>query len=414
MYQDKRIAVIIAAAGSGTRMDSGVSKQFLMIGDEMVVEKAVRAFSAHPFIDEIVLVVKKEDMDFSRKELIEKRKLPKIKAIVSGGKERQDSILNALKLLSDMSKKQWKTADGVDMLPWPPVDYVLVHDGARPFVSADAISRLVEETIAHEAASLGVPVKDTIKRVGGQWLQETLDRSTLFSIQTPQGFALPLLLSAHQKAKEDGFYGTDDAVLVERLGKKVFLVKGEYRNIKITTKEDLQFLPAMDRIEASPHEAREWRSGTGFDVHRFAPDRPLILGGVRIPFDRGLLGHSDADVLVHAIMDALLGACGLGDIGLHFPDKEEKYKGIESLKLLDHVKGLVRVVGYMIGNIDGTVIGERPKIAPYTKEIRSNLADVLGIDETKINIKGTTTERLGFCGREEGLAAMATVTVYRE
>ena len=380
----------------------------------MVLEKAIRAFSTHPFIDDIILVVKKSEMDFCREEFIEKKRIPKIKAIVSGGAERQDSVRNALSFLSELSKRPGKSGDGKDSPPWPETDYVLVHDGARPFVTPDAISRLVEATVNHQAATLGVPVKDTIKRVGGQWLEETLDRSTLFSIQTPQGFERNLFILAHQKAKEAGFIGTDDAGLVERLGRKVYLVKGDYSNIKITTEEDLRWIPQSGESAKSEAEPMEWRSGTGFDVHGFIEGRPLILGGVRIPFDRGLSGHSDADVLIHAIMDALLGACGLGDIGLHFPDSEEQYRGIDSMKLLDHVNGLLKVSGFRIANIDGTVIGERPKIAPYVKEMKSNLADLLNIEVSRINIKGTTTERLGFCGREEGLAAMATVAVYRE
>lgn len=414
MYQQKRIAVIIAAAGSGSRMGSGVSKQFLKIGDEMVVEKAIDVFSRHPYIDDIVLVVKKEDMEFCRVELIDKKKIPKLKAIVSGGKERQDSVYHALNMIADFPKKEWKTKEGKALPPWPGADYVLVHDGARPMVSADAIRRLVEATIEYKAAALGVPVKDTIKRVGGQWLEETLDRSSLSSIQTPQGFERELLIAAHKKAKEEGFTGTDDAGLVERLGEKVYLVRGEYTNIKITTKEDLELIQRTQLREPAAAEPKEWRTGTGLDVHAFAQNRPLILGGVRIPYEKGLLGHSDADVLVHAIMDALLGACGLGDIGLHFPDTEEQYRGIDSMKLLVHVNGLLQVSGYRISNIDSTVIGEKPKIAPYVKQMKSNLADALNLDETKINIKGTTTEKLGFCGREEGLAAMATVALYRE
>lgn len=415
MYQDKRIAVIIAAAGSGTRMGSGISKQFLKIGEEMVIEKTLRAFSSHPFIDDIYLVVKKEEMDFCRKELLKKKKPPKMRAIVSGGKERQDSISHALSVIVGLQKQGRKNPDGK---PIPTArfatDYVLVHDGARPFVSAAAISRLVEGAVAHEAATLGVPVKDTIKRVGGQWLEETLDRSTLFSIQTPQGFEFKLLLAAHKKAKEDEFHGTDDAVLVERMGKRVYLVKGEYSNIKITTRDDLQMFPEVCKGRDPAPEYKEWRSGTGFDVHAFAPDRELILGGTRIPYSQGLLGHSDADVLTHGVIDALLGACGLGDIGIHFPDTDVQYKDISSLDLLTHVKGFIIAAGYKISNIDVTVIAEKPKVAAYIKEMKSNLADALGIDETQINIKGTTTEQLGFCGREEGIAVSAIATVYQE
>jgi len=414
MYQDKRIAVIIAAAGSGTRMGGGISKQYLKIGGEMIIEKSLRVFGNHPLIDDIYLVVKRDEMEFCRRELIEKKKLPKIRAMISGGKERQDSVFNALKVIAGLKKG----IPGADPKSVTPVrvaaDYVLVHDGARPFVSASAISRLIEGTVSHKAAALGVPVKDTIKRAGGQWLEETLDRSTLFSIQTPQGFEFNLLFEAHKKAREDRFSGTDDAVLVERIGEKVYLVRGEFENIKITTIEDLKMLPVQNSLADSGQPAYEWRCGTGFDVHAFAEDRKLILGGALIPDNPGLSGHSDADVLTHAVMDALLGACGLGDIGLHFPDTDKQYKDISSMKLLDHVKGMIEASGYKISNIDITLIAEKPKIAPFIKEMKSNLADVLRIDEAQINIKGTTTEGLGFCGRGEGIAVNAAAAVFRE
>ncbi|NLY71112.1 MAG: 2-C-methyl-D-erythritol 4-phosphate cytidylyltransferase [Clostridiales bacterium] len=408
MYQNKRIAVIVVAAGSGRRMGGGIPKQFLQIGNEMVIEKAVAAFSNHPYIDDIFLVVRKTDLAFCKDLLIRRRGLAKIRAILAGGKERQDSVYNALSLIEELIKRNQVKPDGTK------IDYVLVHDGARPFVSANAISRLIEATVTYDAAALGVPVKDTIKRVGGQWLLETLDRTTLFSMQTPQGFKFDLLLEAHKKAREDRYISTDDSALVERLGKKVYLVKGEYNNIKITTKEDLRFLPRQPESQEQQPRQREYRTGIGFDVHAFSKDRELVLGGVSIPHSSGLLGHSDADVLTHGIMDALLGACGLGDIGLHFPDTEDKFKGVSSLELLEYVKGLVETAGYKISNIDAVLIGEEPKIAPHVKEIKSNLADVLQIDQTRINIKGTTTEKMGFCGRKEGLAVMATATVYNE
>lgn len=415
MYQDKRIAVIVAAAGSGTRMGGGISKQFIKIGEEMVIEKTLRIFGSHPYVDDIYLVVKKDEMELCRKVLIANKRLPKIKAIISGGKERQDSVFNALRTIDRMEKQCIKNAEGkILAAAAAPVDYVLVHDGARPFVSANAVSRLIEAAVVHQAAALGVPVKDTIKRVGGQWLEETLDRSTLFSIQTPQGFEFKLLLAAHKKAKEENYYGTDDAVLVERFRKKVYLVKGEYENIKITTIEDLKMLPSKVKEPAMIREPKEWRTGTGFDVHAFASDRKLILGGVQIPHPMGLKGHSDADVLIHSVMDALLGACGLGDIGLYFPDTDDAFKDISSLELLTHVKGLIGTAGYKIGNIDVTVIAERPKISPYIKEIKTNIADVLEIDNSKINIKGTTTEKLGFCGREEGIAVNSVAAVYKD
>lgn len=423
MYQGKRIAVIVAAAGSGTRMGGGISKQYVSIGGEMVLEKALKAFGNHPFIDDIFLVVKKEDMLFCYQEFIEKRMLQKIRAIIAGGEHRQASVYNGLKVLNSLDQKERQAQKGL-LRP----DLVLVHDGARPFISAEAINRLVEAAAKSGAATLGVPVKDTISRVESReedlWVKESLDREFLYSIQTPQGFLFSELLHAHRKARTDDHMGTDDAGLVRRQGTPVSLVSGDYTNIKITTQEDLKFARGITReitdetnvaaVGSEPTLSPAcFRTGTGYDVHAFVKNRDLILGGVHIPWEFGLKGHSDADVLTHAIMDALLGACGLGDIGAHFPDNDPLYKDISSLALLEAVREAVSAAEYEIGNVDGTVIAQRPKIAPYIKEMKANIANALKIENTRINIKGTTTEGLGFCGREEGIAAMASATVYR-
>ncbi|MDD3350292.1 MAG: 2-C-methyl-D-erythritol 4-phosphate cytidylyltransferase [Eubacteriales bacterium] len=383
MYQDKKIIVIIAAAGSGKRMGRGISKQYLEIDGEMILERSLKAFVGHPYIDGICLAVKKEDLEFCKDRWFSAAGFEKIFAVIPGGEERQDTV-----------------ACGIDEVSQRNVpDILLIHDGARPFVTSDEISRLIEATYVYQAAALAVPVKDTIKRAQDDYFEKTIERKTLFAVQTPQGFSFELLKKAYQKAREDGFYGTDDAQLVEHFGERVRLVMGEYSNKKITTKEDLI-------------KKTEWRSGSGFDVHAFAEGRRVVLGGVAIPFERGLLGHSDADVLTHAVMDALLGACGLEDIGFHFSDKDPKYKDANSLELLSQVRQLVVAAGFQIANVDVTLIGERPKIAPYKEEMRKNLALHLAISKERINIKGTTTERLGFCGRGEGLAAMASASVF--
>lgn len=389
MYQEKRIAVIIAAAGSGTRMGSGISKQFLVIGDQMVLEKSMEAFSRHPYIDDIYLVVRETDIELCRQKFTEKDMMPKLRTLIAGGAERQESVFCGLQ---EIEKNQ----------AVPTADVVLIHDAARPFVSGELIKRVTEAAVMHRAAAPGLAVKDTIKRAEDQWFAETLTRDGLYAIQTPQGFERELLMNAHNQAIKEKYTTTDDAALVEKIGTKVFLVSGQHDNIKITTKEDIP-----------PQSQQEWRTGSGFDVHRFDAQCPLILGGVEIPFEKGLLGHSDADVLTHAIMDALLGACGLGDIGCCFPDKEEQYRGISSMILLSQVAELIKKEGFHISNIDGTLVGERPKLAPYSGEIKKKIADILHISESNINIKGTTTEGLGFCGREEGLAALATATVFR-
>lgn len=394
MYNNKKIAVIIAAAGSGNRMGSGIPKQYLEIQGKPILTRTVEAFSQNAFIDEIYIVVNQDYVEVCRKEYCSSRN--KVKEIVCGGAERQDSVYSALTILP---------AD---------VDFVLIHDGARPFVTNEAIEALVESMVIHGAAAVAVPVKDTIKSAENEVFTETLERGRLYSIQTPQGFNRQLLLSAYQKAFAENFYGTDDAVLVEKMREKVYLVKGDYNNIKITTKEDVVMGEAILKAQAGQGTStEELRTGTGFDVHRLVEGRKLILGGVEIPFEKGLLGHSDADVLLHAIMDAMLGAAALEDIGRHFPDGDESFRGISSLLLLKKVKSLLEESGCRIGNIDATVIAQRPKIAPYIKEMTSLISETLDIEENKINIKGTTTEKLGFCGREEGIAAQASVLIKR-
>lgn len=408
----KKSAVIIAAAGSGKRMGGGISKLYRKIGGVPVLVRTLRAFCQHPHIDEIFIVTRAEDLEFCRKEIVEAYGINKVKAILSGGKERQDSIYSAL------------LAVGED------IDYVLVQDGARPLVTAEVIDRVLEGLFRHSGAVPAVACKDTVKRRGnGGFAVETPDRSQLFSVQTPQGFHRELLLCAYRQAFAEEFYGTDDAVLVERIGEKVYLVKGDYRNIKITTPEDISMAEAILK-EGHPREGEAdfgkeqestpiWhriRIGSGFDVHAFEKGRALILGGVEIPHEKGLLGHSDADVLTHAVMDAMLGACGLGDIGRHFPDQDPAYEGISSLVLLAQVRQLVFKQGYQLGNLDATLIAQRPKLSPYIGEMIRSLGQTLGLSQeehSRINVKATTTEHLGFTGREEGIAAMATVLLYQ-
>ncbi|MEA4987501.1 MAG: 2-C-methyl-D-erythritol 4-phosphate cytidylyltransferase [Anaerovorax sp.] len=403
MYQDKKIAVIIAAAGSGTRMGSGISKQFREISGLPVLVRAVGAFSEHPFIDEIYIVTKEEHREFVLSNIVKKYGLQKVKAVIVGGEQRQDSVYNGINALSQN------------------VDFILVHDGARPFVSSDVITQTIEALLEHKAVAAAVPVKDTIKTCEEGIFTGTPNRDLLFGVQTPQGFHFSVLKNALEKAELDRFYGTDDAVLVERIGQKVYLVEGDYNNIKITTEEDLIFGQAIAERVNKEGEAlleeinnqNKFRVGTGYDVHRLVEGRKLILGGVEIPYEKGLLGHSDADVLLHAIMDALLGAAALGDIGRHFPDNDPEYYGISSLKLLKKVDEAIREKGFSIGNIDATVIAQKPKIASFLQEMRQKIALTLQIELDCINIKGTTTEQLGFCGRGEGIASQASVILYR-
>nr|WP_312092610.1 2-C-methyl-D-erythritol 4-phosphate cytidylyltransferase [Aminipila sp.] len=372
MHKNKKIAVIIAAAGSGTRMGGGIPKQFLEIEGKPVLVKTALAFSQNQYIDGFFVVTGEEYIEKSKKLL---EGIDKFMGVVAGGAQRQDSVYNGLKVLQ------------ADM------DYVLVHDAARPFVAQDIINRVVEKAVEKGTAVAAVAVKDTIKTIEDEeQFKSTLPRNQLRSVQTPQGFRKNIIVKAYEKACAEEFYGTDDAALVERMGVPVYVVEGGYDNIKITTKEDMPM---------------EYRIGTGYDVHRFAENRRLILGGVEVPYKLGLLGHSDADVLVHAVMDALLGAAALGDIGRHFPDSDEKYKGASSMKLLENVSDLLENKGYSIGNIDATIIAQEPKLSPFIDEMKINIAETLKISHNKVNIKATTTERLGFTGRKEGIASEA-------
>lgn len=381
MYDDKKIAVIVAAAGMGRRLGGPIPKQFMDMGGKPVIAKTLSVFEAMDEIDHIFIVTN-EDYMVHCEELTKEYEINKITAIVKGGAERQDSVYNAIKEVRDRC---------------PDVEYVLIHDAARPFVSCKVILNVLEGIVQRGAAVACVPMKDSLRHASAAG-SCAVDRSEYFAVQTPQGFKLREILHAYEKAYEEGYYGTDDASLAERAGIDVAIVSGDYANIKITTREDLPM---------------EYRVGTGFDVHKFEEGRKLILGGVEIPYDKGLAGHSDADVLVHALMDALLGAAAMGDIGRHFPDTDMQYKGISSLKLLEHVGSLLADEGYTIGNVDVTVIAQAPKIAPHIEEMRDNIAETLKLEKSRINIKGTTTEKLGFTGRKEGIAAEAVCALYR-
>lgn len=393
MDSEKEVSVIIAAAGQGRRIGGPVPKQFMMIGGEPILIKTLKVFSSMPEVDHIFIVTNEEYTEHCA-DLIREYEISKVEKIVRGGSERQDSVFNALKALKAMC---------------PQTEYVLVHDGARPFVTRRTVTGVIEKTVQSGAAAACVPMKDSLRHIGSCGLctkkntdaigtSRSVDRSEYFAVQTPQGFRLEYIMGAYEKAFAEGFYGTDDAVLAERAGYPVAIAEGDYGNIKITTREDLPM---------------EYRAGTGFDVHAFAEGRDLVLGGVKIPYEKGLAGHSDADVLTHALMDALLGAAALGDIGKHFPDTDEQYRGISSMVLLQKVGELLEKNSYSVVNADVTVMAQAPRISTYTEAMRENIAAVLKLDKSRINIKGTTTERLGFVGRKEGIAAEAVCSICR-
>lgn len=377
--------VILLAGGSGARMGAGRNKVLLELKGEAVICRAARAFSG--VVDGMVVVAREEDRNAIQAALEASNAFPGKLTIVSGGATRQDSVWNGLCALPDEADK------------------VLIHDGARCLVDEQTIRRSMKAVERCGSGVAAIPAVDTIKQVDERWLVTgTPDRSSLRAVQTPQGFTVELIRRAHLAAQADHYQGTDDASLVEHLGLPVQLTEGNRRNIKLTTPEDIAMAEAMlNDFPALPN----LRVGQGYDVHRLVEGRDLILCGVNIPHTLGLLGHSDADVALHALMDAMLGAAALGDIGKHFPDTDERYKGISSMKLLEHVVLLLKDQGFRVTNADVTIVAQKPKLLPHIPQMRQNVADALQLPLNRINVKATTTERLAFEGREEGISAQA-------
>lgn len=389
-----KTAAIIPAGGSGKRLKSYAAKQYLSIGNLPVLVHSLRVFEEAVVIDEIVVVVPENDIEFVKGEIVRKNNLQKVTNVIAGGIERQDSVRNGLASLDEKS------------------NIIVIHDGVRPFVTEEMINGVVRAAIDFQAASIGVKAKDTIKETTADGcVVRTVPRQNLWLTQTPQAFQYPLLRDAYKKAYEDHYYGTDEASLVERTGIKVKMVTGSYENIKITTPEDLIIAEAL--LQEKSGEKMSIRTGFGYDSHRFVKGRKLILGGVEIPYEKGLQGHSDADVLIHAVCDALLGAAGMGDIGRHFPDTDPAYKDISSMIILEHVKTMVTANGISINNVDVSVIMEKPKLASFAPAITANIAKILNISDSRVNIKAKTNEGMGFTGRGEGVAAFAVATLGR-
>jgi 2-C-methyl-D-erythritol 4-phosphate cytidylyltransferase/2-C-methyl-D-erythritol 2,4-cyclodiphosphate synthase len=393
--ENMQTIAIIPAGGSGKRLKADIAKQYLLLDSLPVLVHTLKIFQAAIIIDEIILVVPEKDIGFVNAEFIEKHALTKVKKIIAGGAERQDSVKN-----------------GFAAIPGG-CDVIVIHDGVRPFVTTEMIKRVVASARAQQAASIGVMVKDTVKETQEDGLVvQTVPRRNLWLTQTPQAFQYDVLKKAYDAALRDNYYGTDDASLVERIGVKVQMLAGSYENIKITTPEDLIIAQALLKSKSGGNV--QIRTGYGYDSHRFATDRKLVLGGVEIPFEYGLLGHSDADVLIHAVSDALLGAAGAGDIGRHFPDTDPAYKGISSMLLLERVKEIITAKKFSINNIDVSIIMEKPKLTPYAAQIIANIAGVLDISAADVNIKAKTNEGMGFVGRGEGAAVFAVATVTKK
>ncbi len=386
-----KTVAIIPAGGSGKRLGGDIRKQYLTLRGVPVLARTLAVFQKSNIIDEIVLVAPREDLAFVQEKIVENYNITKISAVVEGGGERQDSVGNGFHAVKG------------------PCDVVLISDGVRPFVTEEMIAKVADAALRNGAACIGVKAKDTIKEtVEGDIVKATLPRHQLWQTQTPQAFQFDLLRRAYAAAEKEGYYGTDDASLVERIGAKVMMIEGSYSNMKITTPDDLVIAEAL--LGVKMREEVCCRSGLGYDSHRFVPGRKLILGGVEIPYERGLSGHSDADALLHAVCDALLGMAACGDIGRHFPDTDEAFKGISSLLLLKRVKSVIEAKGIVISNVDATVMMEKPKLAPYAAQMAANIAGILDIDESAVSIKAKTNEGMGFVGRGEGVAVLAVAT----
>ncbi len=379
------ITAIILAAGSGSRMSSDTTKQRMCLLGESVLRRSLRAFSSCDKISSIVVVCRADEVDWAREEL---SSFSKVCAIISGGKTRAESAKLGFASIPAES------------------EFVAIHDAARCLITEENISRVIDAAIKYDAATAGSFVTDTVKQLDGDMISSTLPRERLFIAHTPQIFKCSLYSEALEKSGADGKI-TDDNMLIESIGIKIHPVDTGKNNIKLTTPEDIAYAEYVIERRCSV----DIRVGQGYDVHRLADGRRLILGGVDIPHSKGLLGHSDADVLVHAIMDALLGACGLGDIGRHFPDNDASYKDISSLLLLKRVAKLLSDNGFSVINVDSTIVLQSPKIAGYIDEMIGNISEILGIERGRVNVKATTEERLGFTGREEGISAHAVATV---
>jgi len=377
---------ILVAGGSGSRLGAALPKQFLPLAGRRVIDHVLDRFLGNKLFQGLVLVV---PQDFVAEW---QTALPGVE-VTAGGITRQKSVHRGLQRVA--SDAEW----------------ILVHDVARPLVTKELLKKTLMAAQETGAAVTAIPAADTLKKADERfYVQKTVSRERLFQIQTPQVFSRSLLEEAMEWAESHGMDATDEAGLVESMGHKVRIVEGSQFNFKITRSEDLEMAEALLEKRTNKMTA-EFRIGEGYDVHAFAEGRDLILGGVKIPFERGLLGHSDADALLHAIGDALLGAIAEGDLGKHFPDTDDRWKGASSRILLAEVARLVQNRGFQVANVDATLICQRPKLAPHIPEMRENIAAALGLPVNRVSVKATTEEGLGFTGTMQGLAAKAVVLI---
>jgi 2-C-methyl-D-erythritol 4-phosphate cytidylyltransferase/2-C-methyl-D-erythritol 2,4-cyclodiphosphate synthase len=379
------VSALIAAGGRGLRFGASQPKQFVSLGGRSILERSVEVFCRCDAIDEVVVALPPDLIDSPPALFATEKPL----TIVAGGARRRDSVANAFARVADRA------------------DVVVIHDAARPFVTADTIRRTVSAAAESGAAIAAIAAHDTVKRADARRvITATLPREEIYLAQTPQAFRTAVLKEA---LAVDGD-ATDEAMLAEQAGHAVRIVEGDPRNLKITTPTDLAM---AERLLGLSPAATTIRIGNGYDLHRLVVDRPLILGGVTIPFDKGLLGHSDADAICHAVTDAILGAAGAGDVGRLFPDTDPAWKGANSLDLLRRAMAIVKGAGYAVANVDMVVIAQQPKLVPYVDAIRSNLASALECDASQISVKGKTNEGVDSMGAGESIAvhAVALLTV---
>ncbi len=384
------VSAILAAGGRGTRLGAATPKQLLTIGDRSILQRSFDTLDAHDNIHEIIVALPADLAAVPPSFLVSSKKPVRV---VDGGARRQDSVAKAFA----------RTAAHADV--------IVIHDAARPFASADLFSRVIAAASMGGAAIAAIQAQDTIKEAttaaGIHVVARTMAREAVYLAQTPQAFTRQVLVEAIAQSNALTA-ATDEATLAERAGHPVRLVDGEAANIKITTEHDLRLSQAM----AGRREGL-MRVGTGYDLHRLEPGRKLIIGGVEIPHEMGLIGHSDADVLCHAVTDAILGAAAQGDIGRHFPDTDPKWKGADSIDLLKRATDIVRAAGFSISNVDAVVIAERPKLSPHVEAMRRQLAEAMGVDVAAVSVKGKTNEKVGALGRNEAIAVHAVAMLVR-
>ncbi len=384
-------AVLIVAAGRGVRAGGEIPKQYRMIGELPVLGHAIDAFLSHPAVDVVAVAIASDD---SRYADIASQNDPRLLPPVRGGETRQETVRLGLRALAVHAP-----------------DRVLVHDAARPFVSAAVVDRVVAALDIDEAVIPALPVPSTLKAVDGAGLiTATVPREGLYAAETPQGFRFAAILDAHEKAAAAGHACTDDAQVAEWAGIQVKVVAGDAANVKLTSSEDIAMADRREMAEAAL-ALGDIRVGNGYDVHAFGPGNEVMLGGIAIPHNRGIVGHSDGDVALHALTDAVLGAIAEGDIGAHFPPSDPQWKDASSDRFLRFAADRVEARGGRIAHLDVAIVTEGPRIAEHRDAMRIRIAEICGIAPERVGVKATTNENLGFIGRGEGLAAYAVATV---